>query len=269
LGLAQFYSTDPNPPRQPAHRPFSLARAPGRRSDRASCSCAPCHLPSRPPRAGHAAPPRAPVPPSLSSALSSVRSKVCSNRQHHRHLARPRSTADVVPLLPTVGRHRREPPRRASSRRSSCPSVCLNEPSRGAPPPHRSAATSGLPLLPPSGTPPWAGHSGPPPASPSPPRAHPWLHDVLRTQSQPPRPRYRATVDEPPPIECRHRGDAISSEPLSPPSSQTSPPPPPRALALRPNPPRRRPLPNLRRHRQPNAMGAAPLFRVWATSPWR
>jgi hypothetical protein len=68
-------------------------------------------------------------PPSLSPALSSVRSKVCSNHQHHRHLARSCSAADVVPLLPTAGRRRREPPRRASSRQSSCPSVCLHEPS--------------------------------------------------------------------------------------------------------------------------------------------
>jgi hypothetical protein len=196
LGLAHFYSTGPNPPGQPAHRPFSPARTPRRRSDRtvvgsdrASCSCVPCHLPSRPPRVGHAAPPRASVLPSLSPALSSVRSKVCSNHQHHRHLTRPCSTADIVPLLPTAGRHRHEPPRRASSRGSSCPSVCLHEPSRGAPPP-QSAATSNLLLLPPSGTPPRAGHSGPPPASPSPPRARPRLHDVLWTRSRPPRPRY-------------------------------------------------------------------------------
>jgi hypothetical protein len=72
-------------------------------------------------------------PPSLSPALSSVRSKDCSNRQHNRHLARSCSAADVVPLLPTAG-HRR----RASSRQSRCPRVCLHEPSRGAPPSERS-----------------------------------------------------------------------------------------------------------------------------------
>jgi hypothetical protein len=77
-------------------------------------------------------------PPSLSPALSSVRSKDCSNRQHHHYLTRSRSAADVVPLLPTAGRCRREMPRRASSRQSSCPSVCLHEPSRGAPPSERS-----------------------------------------------------------------------------------------------------------------------------------
>jgi hypothetical protein len=76
--------------------------------------------------------------PSLSPTLSSVRRKVCSNHQHHCHLARSRSAADVVPLLPTAGRHWREPPRCASSRRSSCASVCLHEPSWGAPPLERN-----------------------------------------------------------------------------------------------------------------------------------
>jgi hypothetical protein len=82
--------------------------------------------------------PCVPITASLSPALSSVRSKVFSNRQHHRHLARPRSTIDVVPLLPNARHHRREPPRCASSRWSSCPSVCLHEPSQGAHPPLRA-----------------------------------------------------------------------------------------------------------------------------------
>jgi hypothetical protein len=146
LGLAQFYSTGPNPPGQPAHRSFFPTRA-----RLGVVPTAPLSVPTAP----AAAAPRATsphdlhaqampllhmrrFPPSLSPALSSVRSKDCSNRQHHRHLARSRSAADVVPLLPTAGHRRHETPRRASSRQSSCPSVCLHEPSRGAPPSERS-----------------------------------------------------------------------------------------------------------------------------------
>jgi hypothetical protein len=146
LGLAQFYSTSPNPPRQLADRPFSPTRSCLGVVPTASLSV---------PTAPAAAAPRATSPhdlhvqalpllhvhrfsPSLSPALSLVRSKDCSNRQHHRHLTCSRSAADVVPLLPTAEHRRREMPLRASSRKSSCPSVCLHEPSRGAPPSERS-----------------------------------------------------------------------------------------------------------------------------------
>jgi hypothetical protein len=145
LGLAQFYSTGPNPPGQPAHWPFSPARA-----RLGVILTAPLSVPTAPAAAApHATSPHdlhaqsMPLlhvrrfPPSLSHVLSLVRSKDCSNHQHHRHLARSHSAVDVVPLLPTVGRRRRETPRRASSRQSSCPSVCLHELRRGAPPSER------------------------------------------------------------------------------------------------------------------------------------
>jgi hypothetical protein len=146
LGLAQFYSTGKNPPGQPVHRTFSPTRV-----RQGVVLTAPLSVPTVP----AATAPRATSPhvlhaqampllhvrrfsPSLSPALSSVRSKDCSNRQHHRHLARSCSAADVVPLLPTTGHRRREMPRCASSRKSSWLSVCLHEPSRGAPPSERS-----------------------------------------------------------------------------------------------------------------------------------
>jgi hypothetical protein len=138
LGLSPVLQYQPKPTRTASPLAiFPCTRVPGCRSDRAAVgsdranySCAPCHLPltastRRPCRSSTCAGFHRPYP----LPLSSVRSRVFSNRQHHRHLARPRSATDVVPLLPTAGCRRREPPRRASSRRSSCLSVCLHEPS--------------------------------------------------------------------------------------------------------------------------------------------
>jgi hypothetical protein len=69
LGLSPVLQYQPKPTRTAGPSAiFPYARAPGHHSDCAvigsdcaSCSCTPCHLPSRPPRAGHAAPPCVPV----------------------------------------------------------------------------------------------------------------------------------------------------------------------------------------------------------------
>jgi hypothetical protein len=266
LGLAQFYSTGPNPPGQPAHQPFSPARV-----RLGVVPTAPLSVPTAP----AAAAPRATSPhdlhaqampllhvrrftPSLSPAFSSVRSKDCSNRQHHCHLARSRSAADVVPLLPTVGRRRREMPRRASSHQSSCPSVFLHEPSRGAPP--RSAAMSGRLLLLSSGTPPQAGHSGPPPVSPSPPRA------LRRPCKLRPRPLLWPLTGEPPPPDCAAMGSATSVSPSPPRHIKSG----PHLVVVFPDPLAHRLSPPAIRIDDAAAARATwlPCSRQWAANPW-
>jgi hypothetical protein len=103
LGRARFYSTDPSPPRQPAHRPFPpCVRAPGRcKADCAAVNsvCASC--PSRPPRVAHAAPPpRVPPRTTLSPCARDRRKKpipLSPSPLSHLPLLPSRSAAPVVP----------------------------------------------------------------------------------------------------------------------------------------------------------------------------
>jgi hypothetical protein len=120
----------------------------------------------------------------------------------------PPAIGDSTPRLrPRFNLHElRTGPAHLSDHSADFLDVCPSH-SRRSPPPEQPPSSS------PPGTPPWAGRSGPPPASPSPPRARPQLHDVLWTRSQPRRPRYRAAVDEFPSTGCRHRGDVVSGEP--------------------------------------------------------
>jgi hypothetical protein len=167
--------------------------------------------------------PCAPITPSLSPALSSVRSKVFSNCQHHHHLSHPRSAADVVPLLPTAGRHQREPPRRTSSHRTSCLSVCLHEPSQGAPPSEHSderppsSSTAGHYT---TGGPLWSS-SGLVSASMITTSARSTSASMQTLASTPPMaPHWRAPSARP----HRH-GERYSNEPLPSPTPQIGPPP--------------------------------------------
>jgi hypothetical protein len=125
-----------------------------------------------------------------------------------RRLPTPPTIGDSTPRLrPRFNLHElRIGPAHLSDHSADFLDVCPSH-SRRSPLLERPPSSS------PPGTPPWAGRSGPPPASPSPPRARPRLHDVLRTRSQPRRPRYRATVDESLSTGCCHRGDVVSGEP--------------------------------------------------------
>jgi hypothetical protein len=204
LGLAQFYSTGPNPPGQPAHWPFSPTRAPGRRSDRAavgsdraSYSCAPCHLPSRPPRVGHAAPPRVPVSAVLIPCLvfgEATIAQIANTIAILRALALPPTSFLCSPLPGTVDvKHPDVPPAaRAAARAFAYTSQAEEHPPQ-------SATTSSCLLLPPSGTPSWAGRSGPPPASSPPPQATPQPGAPRRPHKLRPQPLQRPLTSEPPP----------------------------------------------------------------------
>jgi hypothetical protein len=134
-----------------------------------------------------------------------------------------------------------------------------------------AAAQRGVAKVPPSATEviPIDVASGLHPTRTAPPQARPRLHDALRTRSRLPRPRYRAAVHKSPSTECRHHGDVISGELRSRPPPQTYPTPPPRALALRPTPLTTGPCRIFADTASPAPWGAAPLFRVWAASPWR
>jgi hypothetical protein len=120
----------------------------------------------------------------------------------------PPAIGDSTPRLrPRFNLHElRTGPAHLSDHSADFLDVCPSH-SRLSPPPERPPSSS------PSGTPPWAGRSGSPAASPSPPRARPRLHDVLRTRSQPRRPRYQAAIDESASTGCHHHGDVISGEP--------------------------------------------------------
>jgi hypothetical protein len=70
--------------------------------------------------------------------------------------------------------------------------VCPSH-SRRSPPPERQPSSS------PPGTPPWAGRSGPPPASSLPPQASPQPGAPRRPHKLQPRPLQRSLIGEPPP----------------------------------------------------------------------
>jgi hypothetical protein len=106
--------------------------------------------------------------------------------------------------------------------------------------PPRSAAMSGRLLLP-SGTPPRAGHSSPPPASSPPPQASPRPGAPRRPHKLQPRPLQRSLISE------RYSGEP---RPVF---------PPPRAASDR----------NRSEPPPPRTMAAPPLLRQWAASPWR
>jgi hypothetical protein len=62
-------------------------------------------------------------------------------------------------------------------------------------------------------TSPWIAHLRLPPAQRPPPRGPHYHPDAPRTRSRLPQPGYQAAINKTPPTECRHRGDAVSSEP--------------------------------------------------------
>jgi hypothetical protein len=132
--------------------------------------------------------------------------------------------------------------------------------------PPQSAVMSGGLLLPPSGTPLRAGHSGPPSASPSPPRAPPRPGAPRRPCKLRPRPLLWPLTGEPPPPDHAAMGSATPVSPSPPRHIKSG----PHLIVVFPDP--------LAHRLSPPAIGIddaaaarapwLPCSRQWAASPW-
>jgi hypothetical protein len=179
-----------------------------------------------------------PVPPPLTtSTCRPCRSSTCASFRHPYPLpclrgeAKTAQIANTIAIsralaLPPTSFHCSPLPNVADVKRPDMPPAtraaarAFASTSQAEEHPYRSAATSDRLLLPPSGTPPRAGHSSPPPASP--PQAPPWPGAPQRPCKLWPRPLRPLTGELPPP----DRAAMGSATPVRPsPTDQIGPPP--------------------------------------------